>query len=252
MRLLSCDVAIVASELTVSLPLPIAVVCAILGKSRGYRAIGLPLWWFGVVVLVGGLKRVRDAVAVPFIDQFHALTRCSLSLQTCLVIYFFGDNRQLYPWELAREAADSASFYSGEEWGSPITLDGSNEKQQYEDSSNKSSPNIESAERSPDLSNTHSRRSSSFQYYPLAPKSPSLSEKSVKSEVSSGRELYFVPAHVNETLPQSSKVWAPFTKILSPVVARAQQKLVLAAAGYGVVAMVITGAICLAVPNRNV
>jgi len=39
--------------------------------------------------------------------------------------------------------------------------------------------------------------------------------------------------------------------MMSPIVARAQRDLVLTAALYGVVVMVITGAICLAVPNRN-
>lgn len=53
-----------AIELTiVTVP---SVVCTRLDAHRGYRAIGIPLWWFGIVVLVGGLRK------------------------TCLVIYLFG------------------------------------------------------------------------------------------------------------------------------------------------------------------
>lgn len=35
------------------------IVCALMGQHRGWRALGLPLWWFGMVVFVGGVRKVR-------------------------------------------------------------------------------------------------------------------------------------------------------------------------------------------------
>lgn len=49
--------AIFLGALTWALGLIPTIVCAVLDKPRGWRCLGLPLWWFGVVVLVGGLKR---------------------------------------------------------------------------------------------------------------------------------------------------------------------------------------------------
>ncbi|KAM0787653.1 hypothetical protein ACM66B_003717 [Microbotryomycetes sp. NB124-2] len=210
--------------LTWALGLVPTIVCAVLGKSRAWRCLGLWAWWFGTVVFVGGLKR------------------------TCLVIYLFGDNRQLYSWELARHADNgSTSFFSDD--SSPTMVDLENGK--FVDSnSEKASPMLDSSGES-------SRRSSStfpdFNYYPLRPASES--EKSYKSSTASTTTpsgLYFAPAYLNETLPKSAKVWAPFTKLWNPIVARAQRDIVMAAAGYGVVVMCITAAICLAVPNRKV
>ncbi|KAK4047012.1 hypothetical protein OIV83_005698 [Microbotryomycetes sp. JL201] len=206
--------------LTWALGLVPTIVCAVLGKSRAWRCLGLWAWWFGTVVFVGGLKR------------------------TCLVIYLFGDNRQLYSWELARQVDNGSSFFSDD--SSPTMVDLENGKFDY---------NSEKA--SPTLDDSPSRRSSStfpdFNYYPLRPASES--EKSFKSSTASTTTpsgLYFAPASLNETLPKSAKVWAPFTKLWNPIVARAQRDIVMAAAGYGVVVMCVTAAICLAVPNRKV
>lgn len=139
---------------------------------------------------------------------------------------------------MARETDAGSSYF-----GTETTMTGL-EEGKWESSSAKSSPHLNSPS---------SRSSSTFpdlNYFPL-PRTPSMSDKSVKSSTATTQGgLYFAPAYLNETLPPSSKVWAPFTKMLSPVVARAQRDLVLAAAGYGVLAMVITAAICLAVPSR--
>lgn len=175
------------------------------------------------MVLVGGLKR------------------------TCLVIYMFGDNRQLYPWELAREVDDGSSYYGGSHFNSP-TLVNLEAFGDLEEGKKRPSSDIDA----------DSRRVSAFSfpdmhYFPLPPSPASISEKSTST--SSGKSsttpsgLYFAPASID--LPKSSRVWAPFCKQISPIVARAQQGIVLAAAGYGLVAMVITAAICLSVPNRS-
>jgi hypothetical protein len=154
-------------------------------------------------------------------------------------LYLHGDQRQLYPWELARETDASSSF------GTDTTLTGL-EEGKWETSSDNSSPNPEDAA---------SRRSSSIfpdlNYFPL-PRASSLSEKSVKSSTATTQGgLYFAPSYINESLPSSSRVWAPFTPMMSPIIARAQRDKVMAAAGYGLVATVLTTAICLSVPNHH-
>lgn len=40
------------------------IVCAVLNKSRGWRALGIPLWWFGPVVALGGWGKVRSTFRV--------------------------------------------------------------------------------------------------------------------------------------------------------------------------------------------
>ncbi|KAK4056831.1 hypothetical protein OIO90_002081 [Microbotryomycetes sp. JL221] len=210
--------------LTWALGLVPTIVCAVLGKSRAWRCLGLLFWFLGPLVFVGGLKR------------------------TCALIYLFGDSRQLYPWELARESANGSSFYSD---GTSSTMVGL-EEGKFETSSEKSSP-------FPGGSGD-SRRSSAtfpdFNYYPLRPASET--EKSFRSSSKSTTSattpsgLYFAPVHISENLPPSSKVWAPFTRLWNPIVARAQRDIVAAAAGYGLIVMCITAAICLSVPNRDV
>lgn len=113
---------------------------------------------------------------------------------------------------------------------------------------------------------SQSRRSSQHSplsdlgYFPLRPAPRSVSESSGAGSGSGSRSptgrssttpggLYFAPAAMQ--LPKSSPTWESFTKMMSPVVARAQRDLVMTAALYGVVVMVITGAICLSVPNRD-
>lgn len=155
------------------------------------------------------------------------------------MLFLLGDHRQLYPWELARETDAGSSF------GSDTTMTGL-EEGKWETSSNNASSTPE---------DTASRRSSSIfpdlNYFPL-PRASSLSEKSVKSSTATTQGgLYFAPAYINDSLPSSSRVWAPFTPTLSPIVARAQRDHILAAAGYGLVATILTTAICLSVPNRG-
>jgi hypothetical protein len=41
--------------------LPSIVVCTVLDKHRAWRAIGIPFWLLGVIVLVGGLKQVSPS-----------------------------------------------------------------------------------------------------------------------------------------------------------------------------------------------
>lgn len=49
------------------------IVCAVLNKSRGWRALGIPLWWFGPVVALGGWGKVR---------RLPTLTSLTESMQT--------------------------------------------------------------------------------------------------------------------------------------------------------------------------
>ncbi|GAA6002397.1 hypothetical protein JCM10207_001099 [Rhodosporidiobolus poonsookiae] len=240
--------AIFLGLLTWALGLIPTIVCTVLDKHRGYRAIGIFFWWFGITVAMGGFGK------------------------TCLVIYLFGDNRQLYPWELARETDTSTissatgSTSTGGHWGkSPDLEDGAASSFRDEKNTPPHTPSM-----TPTAPHTHtidlpgqgegSPRSSvnnsplsDLGYFPLMPGSPSLSGKSAPDSSRRGSSttpggLYFAPAGM--ALPPSSPVWAPFTKMLSPIVAREQRRLVLTAAGYGLLAASLTTAICLSVPNK--
>ncbi|GAA5928641.1 uncharacterized protein JCM15063_003928 [Sporobolomyces koalae] len=237
--------AIFLGALTYLLGLIPTIVCTRLDAHRGYRAIGIPLWWFGVVVLVGGLRK------------------------TCLVIYLFGDNRQLYPWELARDvSADSSSSMHGTQttWSSNYDSAENGASVFSGDEKEKTGLDGESAggrTREPTTntfaSSPDSRRSSAFSfpdlgYFPLGPRAPSVADSSSKSTTPSSQRpsstpggLYFAPAAV--VLPKSSRVWEAFTPMLNPIIAQAQRDIVLAAAGYGLIAAALTTAVCLSVPN---
>ncbi|GAA6022365.1 hypothetical protein JCM11491_003236 [Sporobolomyces phaffii] len=235
--------AIFLGALTYLLGLIPTIVCTRLDAHRGFRAIGIPLWWFGIVVLVGGLRK------------------------TCLVIYLFGDNRQLYPWELARDvSADSSSSTHGTQstWSSAYdsaengtSIFSGDEKDKFGPGGDNPAGRSREATSNTLASGPDSRRSSAFSfpdlgYFPLGPRTPSLSG-SESSAPNSQRPsttpggLYFAPAGAK--LPKSSKVWEAFTPMLNPIVARAQRDIVLAAAGYGLVAAALTTAVCLSVPN---
>ncbi|GAA5899391.1 hypothetical protein JCM6882_009106 [Rhodosporidiobolus microsporus] len=245
--------AIFLGLLTWALGLIPTIVCTVLDKHRGYRAIGIFFWWFGITVAMGGFGK------------------------TCLVIYLFGDNRQLYPWELAKETdASTISTISGSDhWGGSTQADTEREAGSFHDEKT-TPPHSPSTVTAPhthtiDLPGQGGSPSSSSSpahspifdlgYFPLAPASPSLSGKSGAQQSDSRRGsgsqrrssttpggLYFAPAGM--TLPASSATWAPFTKMLSPIVAREQRNLVLTAAGYGLLAAAATCAICLSVPNK--
>ncbi|GAA5869662.1 hypothetical protein JCM8547_005100 [Rhodosporidiobolus lusitaniae] len=226
------------------------IVCTILDKHRGYRAIGIFFWWFGPVVALGGWGK------------------------TCLVIYLFGDNRQLYPWELAKETDASTISTGSDHWGTATDVEAGgsfhDEKQTPPGSPAVVPPRshtvpIPGQDQSPREASGSSKGSpassmvgspiSDLGWFPLAPASPNLSNNGSKQGGSSRRGssttpggLYFAPAGME--LPASSPVWAPFTKMLSPIVARAQRNLVLTAAMYGLVICVITTSICMSVPNK--
>ncbi|BGP55337.1 hypothetical protein JCM8202_002163 [Rhodotorula sphaerocarpa] len=215
------------------------IVCCLLDKSRGWRALGIPLWWFGPVVALGGWGK------------------------TCLVIYAFGDHRQLYPWELAAASAEAETPSLGSErdladpWGFSLTS-GAEISPQRSSLSEKGSEAGDSGVQTAQ-SSTPSPRNSAFHdlaYIPRGTRPSSASESGSDGSGSRSRRssttpggLYFAPAAMK--LPASSRVWEAFTKQLSPVVARAQRDLVATAALYGVAVMVITAAICLSVPNRT-
>ncbi|GAA5963078.1 hypothetical protein JCM3765_001760 [Sporobolomyces pararoseus] len=235
--------AIFLGALTYLLGLIPTIVCTRLDAHRGYRAIGIPLWWFGIVVLVGGLRK------------------------TCLVIYLFGDNRQLYPWELARDvsADSSASTHGTQSTWSHDSAENGTSVFSSGDEKEKSGPDGESTfvrareptSNSLGSSSPDTRRSSAFSfpdlgYFPLGPRTASISGSDTSSPSSQRPSttpggLYFAPAAVK--LPKSSRVWEAFTPMLNPIVARAQRDIVLAAAGYGLVAAALTTAVCLSVPN---
>ncbi|GAA5838925.1 hypothetical protein JCM11251_003738 [Rhodosporidiobolus azoricus] len=242
--------AIFLGLLTWALGLIPTIVCTVLDKHRGYRAIGIFFWWFGITVAAGGWGK------------------------TCLVIYLFGDNRQLYPWELAKEtdASTISSISGSEHWGTSTQADTERDAGSlHEKITPPHSPSTVTEPRTHTIDfpgqsatpNSSSSPSSSqgsplfdLGYFPLAPASPNLSAKAASQKNNSRRGsavtpggLYFAPAGMS--LPASSPTWAPFTKMLSPIVAREQRKLVLTAAGYGLVVCAITTAICLSVPNRD-
>ncbi|KAI5476534.1 hypothetical protein MNV49_007544 [Pseudohyphozyma bogoriensis] len=199
------------------------IVCTQLDKSRAWRVLGLFFWWFGIVVFVGGFKR------------------------TCLVIYLFGDSRQLYPWELQAHSymdADSRSFVTATSATSGHDSPNPNEKSVDE--------GYGSAEPTPNHSRNNSFTFPDLTFFPLSPpSSPSLSDKSEKSGSTNTKRLYFAPEHILPTLPGSSPTWAPFTKVMSPLVCAEQRDNVVKAAGYAFIVMCVTAVICFAVPNKH-
>ena len=248
------------------------IVCAVLNKSRGWRALGIPLWWFGPVVALGGWGKVRS-LSASFRRPDEGVDKlCSVS-QTCLVIYMFGDNRQLYPWEIAAVKAETDSISAGSDtsdpWGfssspnpstSTAAVATTTTATQRSSVDEKAGSTLDSAD-SADVQTapSGSPRHSAFLDLGYIPRGTRPSSASVSgSEGSNSRSsqsattpggLYFAPAAMD--LPPSSRVWEAFTKQLSPVVARAQRNLVATAALYGLIIMAITAAICLSVPNRK-
>lgn len=188
---------------------PTIVACR-LDLNRGYRAIGLFFWWFGTVVAVGGLRK------------------------TCLVIYLFGDSRQLLPWELARQSSSSSSS----DLESAPSSHYSHDHKEPSTPSSQGSPRRGSGYGFPELN-----------FFPLSP-TASVPD-STRTGTSGG--LYFAPKSILEsgTLPKSSRVWAPFTRVMEPIVCRAQRDIVVTAALYGLLAMVLTAIVCFAVPNKS-
>ena len=188
----------------------------------------------------------------------------------------FGDNRQLYPWELAAIKAETESISAGSDtsdpWGFSSSPDLSTATAaatattttttatQRSSVDEKAGSTLDSAD-SADVQTapSGSPRHSAFFDLGYIPRGTRPSSASVSgSEGSNSRSsrsaatpggLYFAPAAMD--LPPSSRVWEAFTKQLSPVVARAQRNLVATAALYGLVIMAITAAICLSVPNRK-
>ncbi|GAA5981759.1 hypothetical protein JCM10908_004597 [Rhodotorula pacifica] len=215
------------------------IVCAVLNKNRGWRALGIPLWWFGPVVALGGWGK------------------------TCLVIYAFGDHRQLYPWELAAARAETDTILTGsaanDPWGFSSTTDIASMTERSSVDEKAGSTHDTADAQTATSSNPPSPRHSAFfdlGYIPRGGRPSSASESGSEGSNTRSRRssttpggLYFAPAAMD--LPQSSRVWEAFTKQLSPVVARAQRILVATAALYGLVIMAVTAAICLSVPNRN-
>jgi len=155
------------------------------------------------------------------------------------VLYLFGDTRQLYPWELSRQSAlDSAH--------SDLESAGASPSSHYSHDLKEPS--------TPPAAASDSPRSSTFgldlNYFPLQ-RTPSPSERSTHSATSGA--LYFAPKAQLEAgkVSASSRVWAPFTRVLSPEVCVAQRNTVAVAAGYGLVAMCLTAVVCFAVPNAH-
>ncbi|BGP15993.1 hypothetical protein JCM10213_005457 [Rhodosporidiobolus nylandii] len=231
-----------------------AIVCGSLGLSRGWRAFGIPLWWFGPLVFLGGFGK------------------------TCLVIYLFGDSRQLYPWELAREteASTVSSFTDSSRWGPTSDLERdahsfTTEKQTPPQTplgiapprthtvtlpGQDASPSARSSSpggSSPSGFAPHHSPFSDLGYFPLQPGSPTTSNKasskndSRRPSASTATGLYFAPAGMD--LPKSSPTWAPFTKMLSPIIAREQRDLVVRSAGYSLVICALSCVVCIAPPN---
>ncbi|GAA6042274.1 hypothetical protein JCM8097_000609 [Rhodosporidiobolus ruineniae] len=243
--------AIFLGLLTWALGLIPTIVCAVLDKHRGWRAFGIPLWWFGITVAMGGWGK------------------------TCLVIYLFGDSRQAYPWELAKET-DTATIStatggsSRDHWGASPMLEAGSDASTHDEKTPPQTPAVQPprthainlpGQRNGSVSGSSGSPSSppspifDLGYFPLEPASPNPSganssrNQSRRGSATTPSGLYFVPAGMD--LPSSSPTWAPFTKMLSPIVARAQRNLVLTAAAYGLVACAVTTAICLSVPNKH-
>lgn len=250
------------------------IVATLLDQSRAWRALGFPLWFLGMTLFIGAMRRVS-----PFLGQgnpfflrrgFRARRAAdNLRLQTCLLVYLFGDNRQLYPWELVQVPLSSATCGSppgnvamGEsdadvsssklepasrpraalDMEKPIELSGAEQRKSWEGPRAESYaivlPSSRDAEISVicpwafDLEETH--------YFPRV-------DQPRKASVSSQPGgLYFAPG--TTALP-AVRAWAPITRVASPLMSNHYRGTVLVACAYGLGSSLLALVICLSVPN---
>ncbi|KAM0745942.1 hypothetical protein T439DRAFT_330136 [Meredithblackwellia eburnea MCA 4105] len=224
------------------------IVCAVLDKNRAWRALGIPIWWFGTVVFMGGVHK------------------------TCLVVYLFGDNRQLRPWELMRPSASSSSassINSPSTTSSPFNFfkpTGSPDSYDLEKGgSNYSPPSLTyagddrfytGATGAPQISPSF-LYSNTFSYFPVRRNSsdsvPTLStiDGTQRERQGSQGSIWFEPTEIRSDLMVSSPTFASLTPVVDPIVKRAQWETVSTAALYALGVAAIMSAICLSVPNRH-
>ncbi|KAL8290211.1 hypothetical protein RQP46_003150 [Phenoliferia psychrophenolica] len=212
------------------------VVCASLNKNRAWRAIGIPLWWFGVVVFLGGVKRIIMK------------SQLNLSFVVFRVVYLFGDSRQLRPWELQRESAPSSSASINQESGTGVSLYATTTRNtDYQHDLEKGSGGG-SLHGSPSMQPT-------LHYFPTRPESlasvDSGPDATYKRSASRSTSIFYPPSFIQPSLSFSSPTFASLTQVQDPLVKRAQWETVMTAACYGLVGAALMSAICLSVPNHH-
>ncbi|QRV75266.1 transmembrane protein [Ceratobasidium sp. AG-Ba] len=261
--------------------------CGNSGRARGLFGIAL-----GVITLVVGLAPVLMSIlagrggralrvaAIPIFWLGAWITIMSLH-GVCIVIFLFGDARQLYPYELARPkitapisnldngrtitgaqddvvseksrpASDAHLFVDlerGNEGGSTSTFEHKPVPRSLSAAS--SMPGMEqggegcelaamstSAHQPQSQSRSHTGWSFDFDALPVSPQTPATAW-SAQAEAGSEKAGADIPT------------FGPLTRVLSPVVTRAQWEIVVRSAVLAVFVAGILGAICLAVPARR-
>jgi len=210
------------------------------GKSRWVRFAALPCLWFGAMVVIASLHGV------------------------CVVIYLFGDARQLYPYELVRPPA-------------PVNTE-KNTELMHHIGGPRMPPDDEEALHgisiSPSFRSDAPLKSgtptssvpmsagfiSPSQYSPLLYRNDTTPSALSSGPPATMFDFDALPSPLSQLGPEAlagkakrekTPMFGPLTKVLSPEITRAQWEIVIRSAILGVFVAIILGAICIAVPAKN-
>ncbi|KDQ16336.1 hypothetical protein BOTBODRAFT_64934 [Botryobasidium botryosum FD-172 SS1] len=208
------------------------------GESRWVRFAALPCLWFGAMVVIASLHGI------------------------CVVIYLFGDARQLYPYELARPSASVDTEKNAEpmQHAGKYPMPPDDEEAMHGISISPSFRSDAPLKHSPSASPTPTSAGfiSPSPYLPLLPHDTSPSTHSV------GPATLFdfdtLPSPLSQLGPEAlagkakrekTPMFGPLTRVLSPEITRAQWEIVIRSAILGVFVAIALGAVCIAVPAKS-
>jgi len=268
--------------------------CRNAGRRRGLFAIivGFASILVGLApvlmsVLRGESRAVRVAALFPF--WFGAMTAIAGLHGVCVVIFLFGDARQLYPYELARPTLASVPAMQPLSLPLPVTMQTKNadsassfianseddNKHNFPlDDSTKAIPMSAIVTPSAGTTAVHRQQGSAsttdFDY--VTQTAGFIQEPSYAPSIGGSTNTGSAGAYVFDfdSLPgppshrRSSEEWddasselrersmfASLTKVFSPLVSRAQWDIVMRSALLGALVALILGGICFAIPFRH-
>ncbi|KAG9104058.1 hypothetical protein FRC06_005758 [Ceratobasidium sp. 370] len=261
--------------------------CGNSGRARGLFGIAL-----GVITLVTGLApvllsvlaerpRVLRVAALPVFWLGAWITIMSLH-GVCIVIFLFGDARQLYPYELARPKITSPISKPG----NGPTISGAQDDLMSEKSRSASEAHLYV-----DLEQGKGRSTSTLGHKPvpgslsaastvpgigrdgqdcelavMSPASTSLRQNPSQDQTqgspadwsfdfdalpidpSGSTSAFDTKSEKPKSMGEGIPTFCPLTRVLNPIIGRAQWEVVVRSAALAVVVAGILGAICLAVP----
>lgn len=230
------------------------------GRSRWIRFAALPCLWLGITTIIGCLHGVRRI--------FSRLRHDSDDhLKICIVIYLFGDARQLYPYELARPCSSPTPTERNAEMVPELKTSPSLSHYDEDVKGIVVSPSIRPESPTKALSTpgsspppTSAGFISPFLYTQQLYRSDSDATPTTSSSPATIFDFDALPppsAHLSpEALAGKAKrdkvpTFTPLTKILSPEITRAQWEIMVRSAILGLILAIALGAACIAVPAKH-